>query len=146
MLDYFDDDELVVRGTNWMNIKVSYEDIEEKLIPLCGDRSNAFILYLKMRSRIVREGWKDHPHYPIKRDFYDKGKLAMTMSTRQMAEEFNMDRRTIHRYMKQLHEFGWIKFEALKIPGKPKPQYVYVFGTWRSVEGKIEENFFNSNF
>ena len=61
-------------------------------------------------------------------------------------KEFNMCTKNVTEFNNILRANGWIKIIPLPIPGKPKPQNVYVFGNWRMVDGKIEEEYFASKF
>ena len=131
-----------VRDNRYIYIKYSFKDIENNMNGVCGSYMNPHLMYLKMRCMIIREGWKDHKNYPLKKRFYDNGYLVMSMSTRQMAEEFNMNRNRITEFINKMKEAGWIKVMKLAIPGKPKPQNVYVFGTWDQLTDRIEEYYY----
>jgi hypothetical protein len=139
-------DEVKTRDTRWLSLKLSYGDIDGSLMQMCDDRMNPLVMYLKMRCGIIREGWVDHPNYPLKEKFYDNGFLVMTMSSRQMAEEFNMNRNTVRKYLNKMKEVGWIKIAPLKLPNRTEPQNVYIFGTWREIEEKVEEAYYCSVF
>jgi len=130
----------------WINLKLPYTDIRDNRGGIFGKSVIPLVLYLNMRCRIVRKGWIDHPNYPLKKNYYDNGYLVMSMSVREMAKEFGMRTKNVTEFTKILKDNGWIKILPLAIPGKPKPQNVYVFGNWIDVEGKIEEEYFASKF
>jgi len=135
------------KNTNYINITISMNEIDTKLVPLLGSKANPMIIYLKMRSKIVKSSLKDCEGYSIKKDCHDKGYLVMTMSIRQMAKEFNVNKRSILKAIHLLNEYNWIDIKKLKIKKSFRAQYVYVFGTWNRLDGgRVVENFFNDPF
>jgi len=131
----------------YVGVDIDINEIDTKLVPLIGSKANPMVIYLKMKSKIVRNGWIDYEGYPIKKYYYDKGFLAMTMSTRQMAEEFDVNRKSISKAVHLLDELGWISIDKLKTKKNFQLQNVYVFGFWTKENGgKTVEIFFNSPF
>jgi len=132
----------IKKNERYLTLKISVDSFNNKLIPMCGGITNPIIFYMILRNMIVREGWKDHGNFPIKEKFYDCHKLAMSMSTREMSNKFNLNRNTIKSYIKALRDIGWIKIEKVKGDNEHNEQNVYVFGTWQNINGKIEEYYF----
>lgn len=124
----------------FVNFKIADNEISwQNLTDLLGGRHNALTLYLRMKSKIVRDGWRDSYGFPIKKNYYDNGLLAMTMSRRRMAKEWRIHKTQIDRWIVALHGAGWIRVEKL-----PNNQYVYIFGTWRKDKnGVVHEEFWS---
>lgn len=137
----------VKKRIRYITFCIDINEIDTKIVPILGSKTSPMVIYLKMRSKIIRDGWIDYNNYAIKDDYYDKGYLVMTMSIRQMAKEFNVNKRSILKAIHLLNKYNWIDIKKLKIKKSFKAQYVYIFGTWNRLDGgRVVENFFNDPF
>lgn len=99
--------------------------------------SGAFGVWLCLFNDIVRDGWKDHPGYPIKKEFFDKGQLACSISTRKLVDFTGLTMRQIKKHIKFLKEVGWIRVANNKAK---RNQGIYILGVWEEVKdpkGKV---------
>ncbi len=100
---------------------------------LCMDvyYSGAFGLWLHLCKAVVRESWKDRPGYPIKKKYYDKGRLSCTFPEKELVKTTGLNIKRIKRYIKLLKDVGWIRINrSTTLFG----QNVYTLGVWENVE------------
>lgn len=97
-----------------------------------------------LRANIVRGDMYNDKLF-IKRDFYDKGELALVRSYRQLARELFIHRDTAACHMKKL--IGSDVVRQVIIPASRafdrRVHHVYVLGTWKEYEqndGKIHHH------
>ena len=110
--------------------------------------SKIFPIYLWLTTNIAREGWNDTIGFPLKKKFYEKGKLACTFSIRTLVETFGSSKRTIYRNINKMEELGWLVIAKIKGNNGWREQNVYVLGehTWVVVDGEkiyMEYLYFN---
>lgn len=103
---------------------------------LCMDiyYTGAYGLWLHLYDAIVRDGWQDTPGYPLKREFYDNGKLACSMPREVIQRRTGLSIRQIKKHIKLLKDVGWIRTDRSKTD---KGQNVYILGVWEEIK---EEN------
>lgn len=98
-----------------------------------------FTVWAWLWSKIVREGWKDKPGYPIKADYYDKGLLACCYSYSKIARECHMDKDTVKKYIDLLKDNGIINVRYILPEGRKLEQCVYILGEWMLIDGEPRE-------
>lgn len=101
-----------------------------------------FSVYAWLWSNIARKGWEDKTGYPLKRDYYDRGYLAYSASLSQIGRDCFMNKDTVKSHIVDFYRKKIIKLEHLTPTGKKRGQHVYILGEWKSVDGKIEEQFY----
>jgi len=105
-------------------------------------------MYLWLTTNIAGEDWNDTTGFPLKKKFYEKGKLACTFSIRTLVETFGSSKRTIYRNINKMEELGWLVIAKIKGNSNWREQNVYVLGehTWVVVDGEkiyMEYLYFN---
>lgn len=100
---------------------------------LCMDvyYTGAYGLWLHLYDAIIRDGWKDSPGYPLKREFYDNGKLVCSMPQKIIQDRTGLSVRQIKKHLRLLKDVGWIRTDRSKTD---KGQNVYILGVWEEVE------------
>ena len=94
--------------------------------------------YKYLRAYIIR-GYMNNDLLNIKRDYYDKGKLACSFTSRKIAEACFSKKDTVLRGLKKLEEGN-----VIKIVKKGKFR-IYIFGEWEFKGGKKIECYFIDN-
>ena len=117
-------------------------------IKIINKNSKLVPMYLWMTTYIAREGWNDTIGFPLKKKFYEKGKLACTFSIRTLAETFELKERATYYYITKMEELGWFSIAKIKGNNGWREQNVYVLGehTWVVVDGEkiyMEYLYFN---
>jgi hypothetical protein len=103
----------------------------------------AGIIYQWLWAKIARKNWKDTAEYPLKKNYYDKGILACSMSLRYIAEKCWLNKATVKKHIDILENEGVIKVQQFVPKGKKRGQNIYILGTWKKTEdGKIREIFY----
>jgi hypothetical protein len=101
------------------------------------------MIYQWLWAYIARKKWNDTTGYPLKKDYYDKGLLACTMSLRHIAEKCWMSKNTVKKHIDILKEEGVIKVKYFVPKDKKRGQNIYILGEWKKVDGdKIQETFY----
>jgi hypothetical protein len=90
-------------------------------------------------SNIIRKGWNDTEGYPLKEKFFDNGFLVCSYSISKIAEECEMSKSTVSKFLKIFEEAGVIRIEYLKPKGKKRGQSVFILGEWKNIDGEYEE-------
>jgi hypothetical protein len=117
------------RGDFFILTTVSVIDDKEYRKAFKGVRTT----YDWMRANVVRSEFRNDK-YNIKERYYDKGKLAVSKSFRQLADELFIHYNTAQSHIDKLVKSGAVK--KYKLPGsQAKGRYeqnVYVLGSWKS--------------
>lgn len=93
--------------------------------------SGAFGVWLYLFDGIVRDTWKDHPGYPIKREYFDKGQLACSISMRKLIDFTGLPMRQIKKHIKFLKDVGWIRMSNDRAK---RNQGIYILGVWEELK------------
>lgn len=95
----------------------------------------SMMLYLHLRSYIIREKFKGDSLNLYERMFR-KGKLAASISIRKLAQDFEMDEKTVARYIHELSDNRIIEIETISATDAFDNQKhnVYVLGTHNSMK------------
>ncbi len=104
----------------------------------CGPET----VYQWLWANIARKGWVDTDTYPLKRNYYDNGLLACTMSMRYIAENCSMNKNTVKKHIDVFEGEGIIKIDHWVPAGKKRGQNIYILGQWSETDGKIQENYY----
>jgi len=95
---------------------------------------------------LARKDWKDTAEYPLKKNYYDNGLLACTMSFRFIAENCGMNKNTVQKHIDAFKDAGIIKIDYWIPDGKKRGQNIYILGEWTilKVDGKdkIHETYY----
>jgi len=118
--------------------KMDKKDLTEQQ-KLCNQvyTSGAFGIWLCLFNDIVREGWKDHAGYPIKKEFFDKGQLACSISMRKLVDFTGLPMRQVKKHIKFLKDIGWIRIANNTAK---RNQGIYILGVWEEIKdakGKV---------
>jgi len=103
--------------------KNTIERIESNKIYGCSANS----LFRTLRDSVVRGGWQDHDGYPLRSQFFEKGKLACSISTRRLAKMVGQADKTIQKNIKKLKEVRWIETSNQYMA---KKQTSFTLGYW----------------
>lgn len=97
--------------------------------------SPAFGVWRLLRSKIVRESWKDHKGYPLKECYYNNNQLVCSVSIRHLSKMTGMSIMSLRKYVNMLVEAGWLKVSNKFTSNK---QAVFILGYWaeETVKGK----------
>ena len=117
-------------------------------IKTINKNSKVFPMYLWLTTNIAGEDWNDTTGFPLKKKFYEKGKLACTFSIRTLAETFGFRERATYYKIAKMEELGWLVIDKIKGNSNWREQNVYVLGehTWVVVDGEkiyMEYLYFN---
>jgi len=114
--------------------KNSAERIASNKIYNCS----AYNLFRTLIVNVVRGGWQDHNGYPLKSKFFEKGKLACSISTRKLARMVGQSDQLIQKNIKLLKQVKWLETSNQYMA---KKQTTFVLGYWieySDTKGKIK--------
>lgn len=89
--------------------------------------SSAHNLFRTLMNNVVRGGWQDHSGYPLKSKFFEKGKLACSISTRQLSRMIGQHDQLIQKNIRLLKEVKWIETSNQYMA---KKQTTFILGYW----------------
>lgn len=103
----------------------------------------SMMLYLNLRAYIVREKFAGD-HLKLHERFFKKGKLAASISTRKLAQDFEIDEKTVTAYLREMAKHKVIEIEKILAADSYDKQVhnVYVLGrhdSWKKETYLIED-------
>lgn len=98
----------------------------------------SMMLYLYIRAYIVRKNYKGDK-LNLYRAYFKKGRLASSVSIRELAAKLGLNAKTVGTYLKKMAEDGVIKIEKISARDAYDNQQhnVYIFGTHDSNQNEF---------
>jgi hypothetical protein len=78
-------------------------------------------------SNLIRGGWRDRDGFPLKSKFFEKGKLACSISIRRLIKMTGIPNQRMQEYLKMLKEVRWIETSNRYMA---KKQTTFILGYW----------------
>jgi hypothetical protein len=90
-------------------------------------KSGANYIWDTLRTKVVRGGWNDHNGYPLKSKFFEKGKLACSISIRRLIKMTGIPNQRMQSYIKMLKKYRWLETSTHHMARK---QTAFTLGYW----------------
>ena len=134
-------DEVSLPGNNKQFIPLPFSLLDNECFRNKFMKKNRFRTYILLCRKIIR-GWDPHDPTSVYDDFYQKGKLAVSIPLNRLGKELELSKSTVSDHVKQLQKDGLLKIEI--VTGSDGQDYnVYLLG---DCDYGIEHLFVNDVF